>query len=489
MFNYKVKLSSKVDHDGKSQILIRLDVNRTFRPQLKTGIFVHRNIYETAIKSNIESKIDSQNGNLQNKEANDFRNQLYSFVNWLVDLTNQALSKKIVISTSWLQEMIDLRKNCIQAINRKGQQGLQSTDLNDTVAFNRVDPGQTPLYVHCMRYISFKSLKGTYMKSYINLAKTLVRYEMLRKFIDTPDFNLVPDQITSQDIEDIRKYFREEYALVERYPTLYSNIDEEYRLHPKTRTVNNRSGMRGDNSIKQMLRHMSMIWHWLIKEGCTTNNPFANICIGAMVYSTPIYINNEERDHIAQFDLSNYSSTLQETRDIFIFQSLVGCRISDLVRLTEDNIIGDFLEYIPYKTRHLTQRLSPRIPLVKQAKAIIERYAEFRAEDPDRRLLPFKPTSVYNHQIKELFKICGVTRSVSVIDRVTGEICMKHIDEIASSHMARRTFAGNIYNKVQDPNIVGKMTGHIEGSKAFARYRKIDDEVLLNAVKAIESES
>ena len=48
------------------------------------------------------------------------------------------------------------------------------------------------------------------------------------------------------------------------------------------------------------------------------------------------------------------------------------------------------------------------------------------------------------------------------------------INTVASSHMARRTFVGNIYKHVKDPNIISSLTGHVEGSKAFCRYRDID---------------
>ena len=43
--------------------------------------------------------------------------------------------------------------------------------------------------------------------------------------------------------------------------------------------------------------------------------------------------------------------------------------------------------------------------------------------------------------------------------------------------MARRTFIGNIYKIVKDPNLVTSLTGHPEGSKAFSRYRDIDTEM------------
>lgn len=48
------------------------------------------------------------------------------------------------------------------------------------------------------------------------------------------------------------------------------------------------------------------------------------------------------------------------------------------------------------------------------------------------------------------------------------------INEVASSHMARRTFIGNIYKLVNNPNLVSALTGHVEGSRVFTRYRTID---------------
>ena len=49
--------------------------------------------------------------------------------------------------------------------------------------------------------------------------------------------------------------------------------------------------------------------------------------------------------------------------------------------------------------------------------------------------------------------------------------------EVASTHTARKTFIGNLYRQVKDPNLIASMSGHSEGSRAFARYRKIDDEM------------
>ena len=55
------------------------------------------------------------------------------------------------------------------------------------------------------------------------------------------------------------------------------------------------------------------------------------------------------------------------------------------------------------------------------------------------------------------------------------------INEVASSHLARRCFVGNLYKQVKDPNLVGALSGHKEGSRAFARYRVTDGVAEANA--------
>ena len=60
------------------------------------------------------------------------------------------------------------------------------------------------------------------------------------------------------------------------------------------------------------------------------------------------------------------------------------------------------------------------------------------------------------------------------------------LNEIASSHLARRTFIGNLYKQVKDPNLIAKLSGHSEGSKAFARYRDIDEDMRVELVSMLE---
>jgi hypothetical protein len=85
-----------------------------------------------------------------------------------------------------------------------------------------------------------------------------------------------------------------------------------------------------------------------------------------------------------------------------------------------------------------------------------------------------------------MFGLVGLTRMVTIINPTTGNEEKQPLNQIASSHLARRTFIGNLYKKVKDPNLVGALSGHKEGSRAFARYREIDEEMKIDLVKMLE---
>lgn len=54
------------------------------------------------------------------------------------------------------------------------------------------------------------------------------------------------------------------------------------------------------------------------------------------------------------------------------------------------------------------------------------------------------------------------------------------------TYMARREDVDGLYHKIQVPNAIGSMSGHAEGSKAFARYREVDEELQREMVSAID---
>jgi integrase len=152
-----------------------------------------------------------------------------------------------------------------------------------------------------------------------------------------------------------------------------------------------------------------------------------------------------------------------------------------LKKLNKTHYINGAIEYIPRKTKD-GRPVTVRVPLNDTAHEILKRYEG----NDGNSLLPFISEQKYNDAIKKIFELAEVTRIVTVINPTTREEEKKPISEIASSHMARRTFIGNLYKKVKDPNLVGSLSGHKEGSKAFARYRDIDEDMKKELVTLLD---
>ena len=164
-----------------------------------------------------------------------------------------------------------------------------------------------------------------------------------------------------------------------------------------------------------------------------------------------LFVTSEALPFAASGGLADVSSALPQA----LRRRLIGCRVGDLLKMTKSNLIDGAIEYIPRKTKE-GRPLTVRVPLNQTAKEIAARY---KSQDGDK-LLPFISEQKYNLAIKRIFKAAGLKRLVTVINPTTREEEKRVLYEIASSHLARRTFVGNLYKQVKDPNLVGALSGH-----------------------------
>jgi integrase len=139
------------------------------------------------------------------------------------------------------------------------------------------------------------------------------------------------------------------------------------------------------------------------------------------------------------------------------------------------------VEFIPQKTKK-ERPITVSVPLNAKARAIVDKYKPHDG----KFIFPFISHQKYNYAIKDIFTLSNITRSVVVLNPETRQQEIKPINQIASSHMARKFFIGNIYNKVQDPSLIGSLSGHVSGSKAFARYRSINKDLQHQLVDFLE---
>jgi len=317
-------------------------------------------------------------------------------------------------------------------------------------------------------FLIIKKYSDWRVKAFNVVIRALKRFELFKQSKDS-NFLLDLDTITPLVLSDFVSFLQNEHNLCEQYPAIYEAVPESRTPQP-----------RGQNTINGILEKMRTLFIWAVNNDKTKNNPFRKYAIEQCAYGTPYYISLDERKILYSTDFS-HNPSLERQRDIFVFQCLIGCRVADLYRLTKQNIINGAVEYIARKTKD-GRPITVRVPLNATSKAIIDKYADFEG----KTLLPYISEQKYNVAIKEAFRVAGLTRHVTVLDPLTRESVIRPLNEIASSHLARRCFVGNLYKQVKDPNLVGALSGHKEGSRAFARYREIDEDLKNELVKMLE---
>lgn len=393
------------------------------------------------------------------------------------DAKKECIKARVVCDAEYrltINKAVDDRKALLLKIYEANKE-----DITDSSSFEEfIDKTLHPkaekkvcLFSIFEEYIKKYEQGKTEWKNHKSLERILFRYQGYIRLTEKPKFELTLN-MDKERLEDFFDYLKDEYVLIKENPKMFETLLAEYPLLANIQRKTTQIEERGGNTLIKIKQRLKAFFSWCVANDYLHENPFGNIKIGCPVNGTPYYITIDERNKIADFDLSARPA-LEAQRDIFVFQCLIGCRVGDLLELKNSNVVGGMLAYVPHKTLKKKGDVL-RVPLHEKAVKIL---AKYRKDGKDTPILPFITAQKYNDAIKEIFSLCGITRNVVVLDPKTGKPKNVPINEVASSHMARRTFVGNLYKQVKDPNLIGKLSGHSEGSRAFSRYRDIDEEM------------
>lgn len=398
------------------------------------------------------------------------------------DPKREDLKERIVISkedrAKFSDNLHELRKyirECYDkdvAKNIIGKQWLLTVLTNFNKQKNAPPPKEKSVIFEKLftRFLKEHRLADTRKRQMLVVMRAVMRFELYKQKTGNKSFRFNVKTITNATMKEFWNFLKDEHTISAEHPELYKEVKDCQSVISK----------RSNNTLVGFMKRLKVFFSWCIDEKLIMDSPLADFEMPTEKYGTPIYITKEEMHKIYAHDFSD-KPHLERQRDIFIFQCCIGCRVGDLVRLTKNDIINGTLEYIASKTIEENQKTIV-VPLNKTALAILEKYKDH--EGPT--LLPFITQPKYNDAIKIIFKEAGITRNVTYLNPLTEKEEKVPINTIASSHMARRTFVGNLYKQVLDPNIVASMSGHAENSRAFSRYREIDKEIKTNAVNLLD---
>lgn len=297
----------------------------------------------------------------------------------------------------------------------------------------------------------------------------LIRFEKFKQIFSNKHFSLSYDTLTDTILQEFYNFIIDEYKYIDTpaMKDFYDSLDKR-QWH----------NIRHINTANTRIKKLKTFWLWAIKKGYTTKNPFYTFKIPADRYATPIFLLSDEVKKIYSLNLSN-NKYLENIKDIFIFQCMVGCRREDLWQLTNDNFQNGFLVYIPQKTLETLQE-PLKIPLNSIATEILDKY-----KDNDKPLPTYTSVDCYNRAITQICYKAELNRKVTVLNN-KGLPEIKQLKDVVTSHTARKTFISILINNGVSSQVISSMTGHTPNSKAFARYFKIEDDIKTKVIKTLE---
>ena len=471
MATIEFTLSSKNDRiTQEHEILMRFFHGRRINQRAKTKIYIKADYWQPAVIDDDKRKVATRAHIVvidiptlprlktpekmrQYNEQLELREILKAKQKRLDDIEKKVIEtfqesdiESVANNSKWLQTTID------EILPKR-----KTTQTDEVSFFDKFD-----------EYIERNDVTFHRKQLYKVVKRLLMRFELYTKTKITFE-NLCSDTLFS-----FEEFATNEHTFCdsESYRAILAQVEESRTPKP-----------RGKNTIVDIMKILRAFIKWT--KQCEGKDPFDGYQIGECVYNeTPYYLTVEERNRLYDYDFS-FNKQLEKQRDIFVFQCFVGARVSDLWNFTKDNLIERddtiAVEYIAQKTMG-ENAVVTRVPLTEKPKNILDKYKDYNG----KTLFPFTSQQRYNIDIKKILQAAGIDRMVTTLNPTNRKYEQHPLYEVASSHIARRTFIGNIYKVVQDPNLIGSMSGHKEGSKAFARYRAIDDDIKKNVLSKIE---
>ena len=272
-------------------------------------------------------------------------------------------------------------------------------------------------------------------------------------------------EFSSDKVLEFRQFIFDEYKYVKLYPGLYPRGSGH---RPPTKRMK-------ESTAVHDLKLLQAFFEELENTDEIRRSPFRSISVEKrriimhVMYDAPIYLKAEE---LKQVMATEVPAELQWVKDLFVLNCAIGCRISDLLRLTPEKVSVSedgipYIHYIPMKTMK-TQRVNSEVitPLIEPAIEIIQRTGlKFVGQN-----LKYEKQR-YNKALRRLLEVCGIARTVSMYCPETRDNVYRPLFEVATSKLARKTHI-DMLNKVQINYYAAGL--HRAGSDAVFRYTSLE---------------
>lgn len=162
-----------------------------------------------------------------------------------------------------------------------------------------------------------------------------------------------------------------------------------------------------------------------------------------------IYLTKEELFNLEKQDFE--IQRVQQIKDLFVFCCYTGLGFKEMSNLKKTDIVEGFDGELWLDIKRAKTQRSYKVPLMQQAKAVLEKYSDLEGE----YALPRMSNPKFNAYLKEIADVVKIRKNLT-------------------HHLARKTFATTVllYNDVP-MEIVSELLGHSKISTTQEHYAKV----------------
>ena len=402
--------------------------------------FKHSNLFdiECSIGMQIPNKrwSESKQEVLATTDVNykEINNKLKELNTYIRKEFGDATLKAETINTNWLKEKINIFFNRI----------TDNEDVNASVFFTN----------YILSFIEESKIKKTRNNTPIK-PRTIQHYNTtLNKIIAFENHTRSKIKLT-----DITISFHTKFV---------DFLEKEQKLNP--------------NTIGGYIDDIKLFCNNADKKGYTITKEFKLAEFYSPTNKTnDIYLKEDEINAIYNEDFEQ--DYLDNARDWFIIGLRTGFRISDFLKLTKKNLVDGFIEKQTIKTD-----FPVIIPIHNQVKAILEkRNGSFPRKISDQKFNDYIKIICEEVGFKEVVEGAKISEIILKKNGKKETIHRKQVGkfpkhELVTSHICRRSFATNLYGKIDTLTIM-KITGH-KTEAQFLSYIKITPKEYAEKLKA-----
>ena len=236
-------------------------------------------------------------------------------------------------------------------------------------------------------------------------------------------------------------------------------------------------GLR-NSTTRKTIGYFTYFLNWASEEGYNTNMEYSKFRVKlttTLNKSNVFALSVEEFIHLYEMPIDN--EKLERVRDVFCFCCSTSLRYSDVRALKWSDIKDKYIEITTQKTHETL-----RIPLIRYAVEILHKYEPNKGVT--EHALPVISNQKYNDYLKELGKLAGFDETQTKVYYIGGvrKEETKHMWEVLTSHVARKTFVTLGLACGIPAEVVRSITGH-KTAAVMDRYVKFNMDEIATQMK------